>query len=199
MKTFRTAPKELISRAFKSDFPQFVDRAKALGVRVTLSNSGGRRVYWLDGYRQLTGYTTRKDGSPFSHADAVANIDKALTDIEDDRRLIEGMSEDERFARIMSEFRKMKVHTRMIGEVRFPSGDRGYCFFNANYDGEAQLHSVGTVARAKAQWARGVGPAEQMALFCDLLESDYASRRADKQTRSLGAGEIARRFGAEGG
>jgi hypothetical protein len=157
-----------------------------------LSPSRDRRVYWLDGYRQLTGYDTRKDGSPFTHADAAANIDKALTAIEDDRRLIESMSADERFARVVSEFRKMTPQSRMIGEVRLPSGDGGFCFFNANFDGEARLHGVGMVARAKAEWARDVGPAEQMALFCARLESDYGARRVVKDY-------VVRQSGAEGG
>jgi len=52
-----------ISRGFRQDFPQFVERAKALGVRITLSpgkRDGRARVYWLDGYRQLTGYAINK-------------------------------------------------------------------------------------------------------------------------------------------
>ena len=73
-----------------TQFKRDVERAKALGVRIQLSQ--GRqpagRVFWLDGYRQLTGYSTKNGGEPFTHPDAVANIDKALTEIEDDRALI---------------------------------------------------------------------------------------------------------------
>ena len=174
--------KEPISRAFKQDFPQFVDRAKALGVRISLSpgKRNGPRAYWLDGYRQLTGYTTRKDGGRFTEADAARNINTALKDIEEDRRAIEGMTQDERFARVMEQFRQMEPQYRMIGEVRFPGGDRGHVFFMAEYDGEARLEGIGTVAKAKVPWAKDVGQTAQMAAFCDLLERDYERRRSEE-------------------
>jgi len=174
----QTRPKERISRAFKSDYPEFVERVKALDVRISLSNSGGRRCYWLDGYRQLTGYTTKTGGFLFTEQDAKTNIDRALTEIEDDRRAIQSMSQDERFARVICEFRKMKTQHRMIGEVRIPCGDNGHCFFNATYDGGVKLFGVGIVARAKVLWSVSVGPQEQLALFCDALERDYAARAA---------------------
>lgn len=171
-------PKELISRAFKSDFPELYDRAKALGVRISLSRGGRDRVYWLDGYKQLTGYATNSDGSPFAHRDEIASIEKALAAVEEDRSAIQNMNEEERFARVICEFRKMKVQYRMIGEVRFPSGDGGHCFFNAAYDGAVRLAGSGTVAKAQVPWKQGVGPAEQMTLFCDMLEHDYANHRS---------------------
>jgi hypothetical protein len=181
----RKRPPELISRAFKTDFPEFVERAAALGVKISMSS--GRqpqgRVYWLDNYKQLTGFTTKGDGSPFLHSDAVANIDKALTAIEEDRRAIQSMSLDERFFRVISEFRRMKPQYRMIGEVRHPSGDGGYCFFNAAYEGEIRLAAIGTVAKAKVQWEKGVGPADQMAAFCNTLERDYAERAKSEDAR----------------
>jgi hypothetical protein len=84
-----TKTKDPICRSFRQDFPQFVARAEALGVTISLSKSrrgyGRERVFWLDGYKQLTGYTTRSDGSPFTLDDAAANIDTALTAIENDR------------------------------------------------------------------------------------------------------------------
>jgi hypothetical protein len=180
--------KDPISRAFRQDFPQFVERAKALGVRISLSpgkRNGAPRTFWLDGYRQLTGYSIRKDGSPFTHEDAVLNIDRALSEVEEDRRAIAAMTPDQRFARVMVEFRKMIPQARMIGEVRLPGGDGGGVFFLADYHGEAQLFGLGTVAKANAAWRRGVGAQEQMAAFCDLLEQDYARRKV--QTAPLPA------------
>lgn len=151
----------------------------ALGVRISLSTgkrNGHARVFWLDGYLQLTGYTTRSDGKPFTHEDAVRNIDKVLSAIEEGRCEIATLSQNERFSRVMDEFRKMEPQYRMIGEVRLPSGDSGYCFFNASFDGEVRLHGVGTVARAKAEWRKGEMGKEQLARFCDMLTSDYAAR-----------------------
>ena len=174
------AAKDLISRAFRQDFPQFVDRVKALGVRISLS-PGKRgdhdRVFWLDGYKQLTGYTTRSDGQPFTREDAARNIDKALSAIEDDRRAAEGLTSAERFGRVMAQFRQMTPQYRMIGEVRLPNGDRGHCFFMAEYDGDVRLEGVGKVAAAKAEWRRGELNAEQMARFCDMLEVDFQRRQ----------------------
>lgn len=169
--------KEPISRAFKQDFPEFVERAKALGVSISLrpGRRSGPRVYWLDGYLQLTGYDWRKDGAPFTHEDAVRNIDKALTDIEEDRREVAGMTLDERFARVVAKFREMRPRHGMIGEVRFPCGDGGHCYFGATYDGGVRLDGV-DVASADARW-RNKDAAEQMAAFCDQLEQDYARRK----------------------
>ena len=172
----KARPKDPISRAFKSDYPEFVERVKALGVHISLSNSKGRRCYWLDGYRQLTGYTTKNGGLPFTEQDARNNIDKALTGIEDDRRAIQSMSQDDRFARVISEFRQMKPQHRMIGEVQLPCGDNGHCFFNSTYDGDVKLFGVGIVARAKVLWSIKVGPQEQLSIFCDMLEEDYRAR-----------------------
>jgi hypothetical protein len=169
-----------IARSFRQDFPEFVARAEALGVRISLSEgrrNGRERVFWLDGYRQLTGYTTRSDGRPFTHEDAVRNIDKALTRIEEDRREVAAMSPDERFARVMAEFRAMKPQYRMIGEVRMPCGDRGHCFFNANYDGGVHLEGIGDVAKAKAEWKQGETDADHLTRFCDALEADYGRHK----------------------
>ncbi len=173
------ATRDPISRAFRQDFPEFVERAKALGVRISLSagkRDGRPRVYWLDGYRQLTGYLTRSDGGRFTSADAAANIDKALAEVEEDRRAVEAMTVAERFARVIGEFRKMTPQSRMIGEVRFPGGDGGHCFFEAEYVGGVRLHEIGEVARAKAEWRRGERDAEHIGRFCDLLEADFAAR-----------------------
>ena len=175
------AAKDPISRAFRQDFPQFVARAKALGVRISLSpgkRNGAPRAYWLDGYRQLTGYTTKAGGAPFTAEDAANNIDQALTAIEEDRALIAGMSVAERFARVMQQMRQIKPQYRMIGEARMPGGDRGWCFFMAEYDGGVRLEGVGDVAKAKAGWVQGESDADHMARFCALLDADFQRRQA---------------------
>jgi hypothetical protein len=174
-----------ICRSFRSDFPQFVERAEALGVRIDLSKArrrpGHDRVFWLDGYRQLTGYTLRADGMPFTLMDAANNIDKVLSAIEEDRAVAAELSIPERFARVMEEFRKIKPQYRMIGEVRIPNGDRGHCFFMANYDGGVSLEGVGDVAKAKAEWRQGETDAAQLARFCDALEADFARRQEEAE------------------
>lgn len=178
-----------IARSFRQDFPEFVARAEALGVKISLGEgrrNGRERVFWLDGYRQLTGYTTRSDGLPFTRMDAARNIDKALTAIEEDRAEVASMSRDERFARVMSEFRKMKPQYRMIGEVRMPNGDRGHCFFMADYDGGVHLEGIGDVAKANAGWRRGETSSDHLARFCDALESDFTARPT---TPGTGEGE----------
>jgi hypothetical protein len=179
----RKRPPELISRAFKQDFPQFVDRAKALGVRISMSKGRGRydptRVYWLDNYKQLTGYTTKADGGPFRHEDAVRNIDKALTAIEQDRSEVAGMTVAQRFARVMEQMRQIAPQYRMIGEVRMPCGDGAHCFFMAEYDGGVRLEGIGDVARAKAEWRQHESIADQLRRFCDLLEADFQRRQED--------------------
>lgn len=169
-----------ISRAFRQDYPEFAARAAALGVRISLSRDrrAPSRVYWLDGYRQLTGYDTRSDGSRFTAEDAANNIDKALTEIEEDRALIAPMTVAERFARVMDQMRQMKPQYRMIGEVRMPCGDNAWCFFMADYDGGVRLHEVGQVAKAKAPWVRGEPSAGQVARFCDALEADFRARQS---------------------
>ena len=174
-----------ICRSFRQDFPQFVERAEALGVRIDVS--GGRRrpgqdrVFWLDGYRQLTGYTTRADGRPFTLEDAANNIDKILSAIEEDRAVAAELSVPERFARVMEEFRKIKPLYRMIGEVRIPNGDTGHCFFMSSYDGGVRLEGVGDVAKAKAEWRQGETDAAQLARFCDALEADFARRQEEAE------------------
>lgn len=176
------ATRDPISRAFRQDFPEFVERATALGVSISLSpgkRDGRSRVYWLDGYRQLTGYTLRSDGRPFAHEDAVANIDKVLGEAEKDRRRIAAMTVAERFARVVGQFRQMTPRSRMIGEVRFEGGDGGHCFFNAEFVGGVRLHEVGEVARAKAEWRRDEQETERMARFCDLLEADFSARTSE--------------------
>lgn len=174
-----------IARSFRQDFPEFVARAEALGVRISLGEgrrNGRERVFWLDGYRQLTGYTTRSDGLPFTRLDAEKNIDKALTAIEEDRSEVASMTSDERFARIMGEFRKMKPQYRMIGEVRMPNGDRGHCFFMADYDGGVHLDGIGDVAKASAGWRQGETAADHLARFCSALESDFSARATTPAT-----------------
>lgn len=172
-------PKELISRAFRQDFPQFVERAKSLGVRIQLSQ--GRqpagRVFWLDGYRQLTGYSTKKGGEPFTRADAIANIDKALTEIEEDRALMATMSQNERFARVVAEFRQIVPQYRMFNNVHLPGGDGGSCFALQRLSGSVRLHEIGTVAEAETNGFPRGNLKAQMATFCDLLEADYAARK----------------------
>ncbi len=171
-----------ICRSFRQDFPQFVERAEALGVRITLSEgrrNGRERVFWLDGYKQLTGYTTNSDGSPFTLEDAARNIDKTLTWIEEDCAATASLSIADRFARVMDEFRKIVPQYRMIGEVRQPNGDRGHCFFMASYDGGVSLKGIGEVASAKAEWRRDESDKDHMARFCDALEADFAHRQSE--------------------
>lgn len=171
----RKRPPETISRAFKQDFPDQAARAAALGVKISLrTEPRAGRVYWLDGYRQLTGYDTRSDGRPFTRDDAVKHIDKVLAEIERDRAEAAGMTTAERFARVMAEMRRVQPRYRMIGEVRIPNGDRGHCFFNAEFAGGVRLEGVGDVAKAAAEWRRDESAAAQMARFCDLLEADFA-------------------------
>ena len=173
----KTKTQDPICRSFRQDFPQFVERAEALGVKITLGEgrrNGRERVFWLDGYRQLTGYTINSEGCRFTLDDAERHIDKVLTDIEEDRAAIASMSIADRFARVMTEFRQMKSRYRMIGEVRMPSGDRGHVWFMWDYEGAVDLHDVGTVAKAKV--AHG---ADQMARFCDMLEADFSQRQTE--------------------
>ena len=175
--------KDQISRAFRHDFPQFVDRAQALGVRINLSpgkRNGRPRAFWLDGEWQLTGYLTKADGGRFTDADAVENIDNVLRQIENDRKVIEGMTVAERFARVMDKMRQIEPQYRQIGCVRIPCGDRGHCFFMAEYSGDVNLYGVGVVARAKAKWAQKESSADQMARFCDALEEDFEAREQAK-------------------
>jgi hypothetical protein len=175
--------KPKLCRSFRQDFPQFVDRAEALGVTISLGEgrrNGRERVFWLDGYKQLTGYTTRQDGTPFTLEDAARNIDKVLTSIEEDRAAIATMTVDERFARVMAELRQMKPQYRMIGEVRMPCGDRAHVFFMSEYDGGVTLEGIGDVAKAKAEWRRDELQAAQLARFCDALEADFKARAKSK-------------------
>lgn len=173
-----------ICRSFRQDFPEFAERADALGVKISLGEgrrNGRERVFWLNGYRQLTGYTTRSDGGRFTHDDAVRNIEKVLTEIEGDRLVWLTRSPAERFARVMGEMRQITPQYRMIGEVRLPCGDGAHCFFMADYDGGVYLHGIGDVAKAKAEWRHGELQSEQLARFCDMLEanfSDIATLRA---------------------
>ena len=170
-----------ICRSFRQDFPQFVERAEALGVGISLGEgrrNGRERVFWLDGYKQLTGYTANSDGSPFTLDDAARNIDKILTRIEEDRAATAELSIPDRFARVMAEFRKMVPQYRMIGEVRQPNGDRGHCFFMADYDGGVSLDGA-EVAKAKAKWQHGETDKAHMARFCDMLEADFARRQEE--------------------
>lgn len=170
-----------ICRSFRQDFPQFVERAEALGVEITLSSgrrNGRDRVFWLDGYKQLTGYTTNSDGSRFTLEDAARNIDEVLTRIEEDRAATSDLSIADRFARVIAEFRQMVPQYRMIGEVRQPNGDRGHCFFLAEYAGGVSLDGV-EVAKAKAPWRQGESDKDHMARFCDMLEADFARRQQE--------------------
>ena len=170
-----------ICRSFRQDVPQFVERAEALGVEITLSSgrrNGRDRVFWLDGYKQLTGYTTNSDGSRFTLEDAARNIDKVLTRIEEDRAATSDLSIADRFARVVDEMRKIVPQYRMIGEVRQPNGDRGHCFFMAEYAGGVSLDGV-EVAKAKAPWRQGESDKDHMARFCDMLEDDFARRQQE--------------------
>jgi hypothetical protein len=174
----------LICRSFRQDFPQFVARAEALGVRISLGagrRNGRERVFWLDGYKQLTGYTTRQDGLPFTHEDAERNIDKVLTAIEEDRAKIASMTVKERFDRVIAEMRQLVPQYRMIGEVRMPCGDRAHVFFMAEFEGGVHLHGIGDVAKANAEWRHGEPMRAQMKRFCDALEADFAARMARGQ------------------
>lgn len=169
----------LICRSFRQDFPQFVERAEALGVSISLSKgrrNGRERVFWLDGYKQLTGYVMRSDGRPFTIEDAARNIDKVLTSIEEDRVATAKMSVPARFARVIAEMRKIVPQYRMIGEVRQPNGDRGHCFFMSSYDGGVSINDI-EVARAKAEWRQGESDKDHMARFCDALVADFDQRQ----------------------
>jgi hypothetical protein len=175
-------PQNPICRSFRQDFPQFVERAEALGVNISLGEgrrNGRERVFWLDGYKQLTGYTTNSDGSRFTLADAERNIDKVLTRIEEDRAATADLSIADRFARVMDEMRKIVPQYRMIGEVRQPNGDRGHCFFMASYDGGVSLDNI-EVAQARAGWQQGETDKDHMARFCDMLEADFAKRQQEE-------------------
>lgn len=177
-----TKTKDPICRSFRQDFPQFVARAEALGVRISLSEgrrNGRERVFWLDGYKQLTGYTTRSDGSPFTLDDASRNIDTVLTSIEGDRAATADLSIADRFDRVMNDMRKLAPQYRMIGEVRQPNGDSGHVFFMASLDGAVNLKDIGEVARAKAKWRTDENGPAQHARFCDMLEEDFAKRQQE--------------------
>ena len=178
-----TKTKDPICRSFRQDFPQFVARAEALGITISLSKSrrgyGRERVFWLDGYKQLTGYTTRSDGSPFTLDDALRNIDTVLTVIEEDRAAVATLSVPQRFLRVIDEFRKMKPQYRMIGNVQQPNGDSGHVFFMASLDGAVNLKDIGEVARAKAEWRRDEDSKAQHARFCDMLVADFGRRQQE--------------------
>jgi hypothetical protein len=175
-------PQSPICRSFRQDFPQFVARAEALGVNISLSEgrrNGRERVFWLDGYKQLTGYTTNSDGSRFTLDDASRNIDTVLTGIEEDRAAVATMSVPQRFLRVMDEFRKMRPQYRMIGEVRQPNGDSGHVFFMASLDGAVNLKDIGEVARAEAKWCKDENSTAQHARFCDMLVADFEKRQQE--------------------
>lgn len=175
----KTKTETKICRSFKQDFPQFVERAEALGVHITLGEgrrNGRERVFWLDGYRQMTGYTINKDGRPFTLHDAALNIDKILSEIEADRKTMASLTVEERFARVMADLRQIKPQYRMIGEVRHPCGDRAHVFFMSEYDGGVTLEGIGDVAKAKAEWRQGETNAAQLARFCDAIELDFKAR-----------------------
>lgn len=171
--------KNKICRSFRQDFPEFVDRAEAIGATISLGKGrryGRDRVFWLNGYRQLSGYVTRRDGRRFTRDDAAEHINNVLAEIEQDRAAIATLSIAERFSRVMAEIRKIEPQYRMIGEARLPCGDMAYCFFNADYDGGVRLDGIGAVARAKAEWMRGETAAQQVARFCDMLDADFKAR-----------------------
>lgn len=175
--------KQLIDRSFKRDWPEFVERAESLGVRIKAApkKRGRQTSYILDGYTQLTGYLTKQDGAPFTYSDAEQRIDKALSDVEEDRRKIAAMSPDERFARVIGEFGKMEPQSGMLGECHFASGDGGGVFFMASYSGSVRLHGIGEVAAAKVEWAKDISPRHQLAELCLRLAQDYAKRRAKER------------------
>lgn len=177
----RTKTQDPICRSFRQDFPQFVERALALGVTISLGEgrrNGRERVFWLDGYKQLTGYTTRSDGRPFTLEDAARNIEKVLASIAEDRAATASMSIAERFARVMADMRQIVPQDGMIGEVRQPNGDRGHCFFMAEYAGGVSLDDV-EVADARAKWQQGESDKDHMVRFCDMLEADFARRQGE--------------------
>jgi hypothetical protein len=175
-------PQSPICRSFRQDFPQFVARAEALGVNISLSEgrrNGRERVFWLDGYKQLTGYTTNSDGSRFTLDDASRNIDTVLTGIEEDRAAVATLSVPQRFLRVITDMRKMKPQYRMIGEVRQPNGDSGHVFFMASLDGAVSLKDIGEVARAEAKWCKDENSTAQHARFCDMLVADFEKRQQE--------------------
>lgn len=172
-------PQPKICRSFRQDFPEFVARAEALDVSIHLGEGrrdGHDRVFWLDGHRQLTGYTTNSDGSMFTYADAVKNIDRIFSRIEADRQVVAGLSVPERFERVMVEMRKIQPQYGMIASVQLPCGDDGYVSFMYGYDGGVSLRNVGEVAHAKIEGQNGETNRDVMARFCAALEADFAAR-----------------------
>jgi hypothetical protein len=179
-----TKTKDPICRSFRQDFPQFVARAEALGVNISLGEGrrgyGRERVFWLDGYKQLTGYTTRSDGSPFTLDDAAREHRHGA---DSHRRMIATavatLSVPQRFLRVITDMRKMTPQYRMIGEVHQPNGDGGFVFFMADLDGAVNLKDIGEVARAKAKWCANENSTAQHARFCDMLVADFAKRQQE--------------------
>jgi hypothetical protein len=193
MRKSMTKKKDPICRSFRQDFPQFVERALALGVNISLGEgrrNGRERVFWLDGYKQLTGYTTNIDGSRFTLEDAARNIDKALSLTEENRAATAELFIADRFACVMEAFRQMVPQYRMIGEVRQPNGDRGHCLFMSSYDGGVSLDNI-EVAKAKAEWRQGESDKDHMARFCDMLEDDFAKRQQEDAASQEEGGETA--------
>lgn len=176
----KAARNERISRAFRQEYPEFADRATALDVTIQIiprRKKDKSRAYVLDGVRQMAGYTYNEDGSPFTREDAIRQIDRLLTDVEDDRLKMESMTVAERFARVLGEFRLMKPQYRMFGQVHLPGGDGGSVLFMADYDGQANLRGLGIVASAKVPWERDDRSVGRMAAFCDALAADFDRRQ----------------------
>jgi hypothetical protein len=170
-----------ICRSFRQDFPQFVERAEALGVNIRLyegRRKGRERVFYLNGYKQLTGYATRSDGLPFTLEDAARNIDNVLTSIEEDRAATADMPIAARFARVMAEMRQI-VPERFRGEAHKPNGDLGFCLFMEKYTGLVKLKDIGIVAEAKTEWRYGETDEDHMSRLCDMLEDDFSRRQAE--------------------
>lgn len=177
-----------ICRSFRQDFPQFVDRVAALGFTIQLERRrrkpGQARAFFLNGYKQLTGYTTRSDGTPFTHDDAVANIDSFLTRAEADREAMNGLSIEDRFERVMAKMQGMPTRYGMIGEVRLDGGDEAHCFYLADFSGAVRLHGIGDVARGEAKCEPWRGEDDQLARFLDALRRDF-HRRQDANREAI--------------
>jgi hypothetical protein len=166
-----TKTKDPICRSFRQDFPQFVARAEALGVTISLSKSrrgyGRERVFWLDGYKQLTGYTTRSDGSPFTLDDASRNIDTALKAIEEDRAAVAILSVPQRFLRVMDRVSKDEATVSYDRRGAPTQRRQRSCVFHG-FDLDGAVH----LQRRSARW---LGPKPE---WCARTKTASPSTRA---------------------
>lgn len=164
-------PKELVSRAFKRDFPEFADRAKALGLRIKIMS--GRRhegtpIYCCDGVYQLNGFERfAESGRTFTHQDACNNIKRIFDGIEEGRAINAAMTEDDRFGRALAGLSEMKPKYQMFSTWRDFGGDSATIFYSYGYEGSVYLDGLRTVAQASTSQP-------DMAALIAALTADYA-------------------------